>query len=1269
MGWGDDMRDPSRWLSASSPDTADPSPMRSRHAALRPPGFVAPFKVHLCWFGGARSDPRCAEVARELYEILHRRLEDNIVYRPGIEIPVEYGRELSDLLDALEARREPAAEVRLVIAILDAAAFGNEVARRTMRRALARWGTARTDEVLLPIIVGGAWPAALQDHRAIHPIGAECAHPDDPDRVRAERWTLGIRVCIAAGRALLARPAGSEPPHPHVLLSHARADGGEIAELLAAYFRKGTGVQAWLDDSLVPTGEELARQLQRASGDAVVLIVRTDGYSESPECTLELLAAKRSRAPIVTLLATVDGEVAAPAYSGNHRTMNWHRGREAEVAVRCVQAWLHGHHFRMATAAALALAGLPADSDILPRRPELLDLIGINRTGRRLVVHPDPPLTDAEATVLRTAHPVVRLATPTTLLGRVLLAQDPRPPLAGTTLAFSLSTTPELPRLTDGCVGSGLTQDHVDDLVYSIVLATLRSGTRIAYGGDFRSGESYTRFLVDLHRMYGGLGTRSSAQLICFLDQGMREGLGPRGIEFDPIDVPVPRGAERFPELHARLWHLAMREVMSGCCTGRILIGGKTRSTAMSDEVAAAGGVRRPGGYRGAWPGALEEAWRTLRHGRALYVIGGFGGVAGLIAEMLRTGVVPELLTRRHHAGSPLAALTERLDAARASLAAAGTSPEVLLQIAPGRYADIEDLSRGVLERWQAFEAGDCAAWRNGLDLEENRRLLRSTDRTEITHLVFEGLRRIQGDPDGELQLALYLGDIASVPKVDGYAVTVTPGVPSVGAAAALIPDMERQGGGAPVPATAVALHAVEGTPLSGSHVLVAQLELPPNGRSIEAATIEQIAHDLAFEANRVGLESIACPVFATSLGVSIADSAQAMIAGFRRGRGHHPAKLVFCEIDRDRYDRLHAALGPGPTELRRGAPIPLRIRGPLLHVDVDVQAATGAVRARVTLYVPDANQPVAPRHEVALAAEQWDALRQRIDRFEETIRVGRMLWRDLLSDDIRALLLRYHDLPLVLLGDEAASSIPWELLIEDRDGAPPRRGGVVRRIALSGAFRSPADQVERSRLRVLVVADPRSDLRSARPESDMVCAALAGRADVTVKRLDGAQATVAAVRSELEHGFHDVFHYAGHEFFDEASPDRGGLVLADSILAAADIPAAALQLVFLSTCESARLRDVSIPASAPTPAPCRTRGKGRSVAEAFLRAGVRAFIGTFCAVDDDDACCFASVVHRELAAGRTLGDAMRAARRALHGSRSPDWGNFLLYGDDSLIL
>ncbi len=139
--------------------------------------------------------------------------------------------------------------------------------------------------------------------------------------------------------------------------------------------------------------------------------------------------------------------------------------------------------------------------------------------------------------------------------------------------------------------------------------------------------------------------------------------------------------------------------------------------------------------------------------------------------------------------------------------------------------------------------------------------------------------------------------------------------------------------------------------------------------------------------------------------------------------------------------------------------------------------------------------------------------------------------------------------------------------------------------------------------------------------------------------------------------------HYAGHAFFDSLAPEKSGLRLSDGIFRGEDLPAIAPpRLVYLSACESGRVRrHEQEPVAAPS--------NGRSLAETFLRSGISTLVGTFFAVNDDAAREFAVLVYEQIASGHSIGRAVIAARTQLHSSRDPEWGNFLLYGDDEVTL
>ncbi|HEX8111981.1 MAG TPA: hypothetical protein VF516_29820, partial [Kofleriaceae bacterium] len=605
------------------------------------------------------------------------------------------------------------------------------------------------------------------------------------------------------------------------------------------------------------------------------------------------------------------------------------------------------------------------------------------------------------------------------------------------------------------------------------------------------------------------------------------------------------------------------------------------------------------------------------------------------------SGAVPDELTTAHHAGTPLAERTERVDAARQELLQAGADPAVVLALSTGQLLQIDQLAGDVLQRWLRFTAGEHLAWQNGLSVDENLRLFRSTDRTEIAHLVLEGLRRIAA-PARELKLALYHGDIASVPNVDGYAVTVTPGVPTAGAAAALSARVTPTGA-ASIASSVV--EAIEVSNLPGTHVLVAPLELPPVGRAVDAATVERLARDVARTADRRGLASIATPAFATGLGMSFQDSVPAMIAGFRAGRGRLPSTLVFCETDPARYELLRSALGPQAVELRAGPPSFRSTRRAVLNIEVDEPRPSSAGRVSCALYLvggrastadrrrADGDQVIAPRKDVSLSWATWQALRQPVRDFEGSLRVGRTLWRELLAEDIRVPLIDLGDRSLAVLGAGTASELPWELMMEDRDGAMPLAGGIVRRSVLAAPYRPGARGPGRSGLRVLIAMDMRGDEKSSTAEFEAVVASLGGRADVHVTVVADPDAAVIALANGC-----DIFHHIG-------DVSDAGRLLVDSIEAPVERSWIPPGLVYLSAYRPARTVDPRPPASF-------VYGAAIKSAEAFLHAEVSSVIVAL-DVDEASACRFVSTAYARLAAGHRLGTAVRAARGELFRTRS----------------
>jgi CHAT domain-containing protein len=181
--------------------------------------------------------------------------------------------------------------------------------------------------------------------------------------------------------------------------------------------------------------------------------------------------------------------------------------------------------------------------------------------------------------------------------------------------------------------------------------------------------------------------------------------------------------------------------------------------------------------------------------------------------------------------------------------------------------------------------------------------------------------------------------------------------------------------------------------------------------------------------------------------------------------------------------------------------------------------------------------------------------------------------------------------------------------------------------------------------------------LAHAREEGRAIVSRLGGGS----RLLTGAQASEAAVKTGAGH--FSILHFATHALMDEAHPERSAVLLSvdgedDGLLQAREIAELALdgRLVVLSACRSATGAVLG--------------GEGVvGLSRAFFEAGARAVVGTLWAVRDDHAARFADAFYAALGEGRSVGAALREARRqsAEAGIPAAAWAAYVAVGDDRI--
>ncbi|QIQ05578.1 CHAT domain-containing protein [Streptomyces liangshanensis] len=239
----------------------------------------------------------------------------------------------------------------------------------------------------------------------------------------------------------------------------------------------------------------------------------------------------------------------------------------------------------------------------------------------------------------------------------------------------------------------------------------------------------------------------------------------------------------------------------------------------------------------------------------------------------------------------------------------------------------------------------------------------------------------------------------------------------------------------------------------------------------------------------------------------------------------------------------------------------------------------------------------------------------------------------------------------LVISGDTTAQTVPWEALGtgDDRLGlrfSLCRTPSLLRGVAQLSTPANPA--VERA----LVVADPTGDLPAAAAEGAMLHHLLTARGVATTVL---PACTRGEFLAELPH--HTLVHFAGHTNYLRTDPASSHFLLADGPLTAdelARVPVHPDSLFVLGSCESAQ--------SGQEPG----FGNSFGIGTVLLLQGAASVIGGNWSAGDARSLAQSECLYAHLLAGRTVSEALRAARRDLHGRGEPtsSWALLTVMGD-----
>ncbi|MBN2307758.1 MAG: SUMF1/EgtB/PvdO family nonheme iron enzyme [Candidatus Hydrogenedentes bacterium] len=273
----------------------------------------------------------------------------------------------------------------------------------------------------------------------------------------------------------------------------------------------------------------------------------------------------------------------------------------------------------------------------------------------------------------------------------------------------------------------------------------------------------------------------------------------------------------------------------------------------------------------------------------------------------------------------------------------------------------------------------------------------------------------------------------------------------------------------------------------------------------------------------------------------------------------------------------------------------------------------------------------------------------------------GRALYDALLPPGIKRALAECRAGLLRIDVDAHLVQVPWELL-HDGEHFLCERFGIGRIVRTGQQPAPPRESQSGAVMRMAILVDPLGDLPAAHEEANRLLAQLEGPGPSIALRYKARDVTTAHVLDRLADS--DILHYVGHARYEEGEPDSSGWLLRDGVLDAARIRrfgegrARPPMLIFANACRSA----ITPPWSTGAP------GKVFGLANAFLLAGARHYIGVLTDVPDAYGATMASEFYRALRAGEPVGLAFfRAHAKTAHEfPESVAWAGHVLYGDPS---
>lgn len=493
-----------------------------------------------------------------------------------------------------------------------------------------------------------------------------------------------------------------------LFISHSKKDSDNLGEIraqeLREYLRRDTKLNSFFDINDIQDGYDFGKQIIDNLEDSLLVILKTNTYSEREWCRIEALAGKTNMLPTIAV-SLINGEVRRNfPYLGNVPLIRFNENWN-DIINLLLRTALNQYHQKMLLDVLKKMSG-NLNHQVLPFTPELFSL-SMLKSDTDVVLYPEPPLGLEEIDILRRFTNEIQFLTPMQIhIGQCNQLVDKK-------IAISISESEDIEEY-----GADVTL--LNDMIIELSRHILVAGGKLLYGGDLRE-QGFTELFKDLSCQYGH-SEKSDSNTTYFtnyfawpihLNLSTENKLD---YKYSRVNLQIVECPQECPPDLANtfvppndtgnlyLWAKSLTKMRGAVCkkaNAYIVLGG------------------RLSGFKGKYPGIFEEFLIAQRNDKPIFLLGGFGGTSKALVDILEGENMADRLIDKTHQTSLYSDLVSYYN-----------EKEAEDQI---NYNEVV----------QEIKNNGISSLNNGLTDEENRILFSSTNVLEIIILVMKGLTEI----------------------------------------------------------------------------------------------------------------------------------------------------------------------------------------------------------------------------------------------------------------------------------------------------------------------------------------------------------------------------------------------------------------------------------------------------------------------------------------------------------------------------------------------